>query len=148
MKSKTIRMESIFLRESSIEKTSERETLSVGSAGLPELCQTMMDVPKKERFHQRHPNPTLSNTGSKPCFGRLCTHIILNASLVLFTNTIRSYVESFLSLAWLGVMDPDSGSDRKAVSLVGRNSPCPRINPQNRVENEVVISTLHARRTL
>ena len=68
MRSKTIRMELIFLRESSIEKTSEREMLTVGSEGLLDLYQTMMDAPKKERFHQRHPNPTLSNTGSKPCF--------------------------------------------------------------------------------
>ena len=113
MKSKTIRMELIFLRESSIEKTSEREMLTVGSEGLLDLCQTMMDAPKKERFHQRHPNPTLSNTGSKPCFGRLYTHIVLNASLVVVVATSRSYIETFLSLAWLGVMYRILASERQ-----------------------------------
>jgi len=113
MKSKTIRMELIFLRESSIEKASEREMLTVGSEGLLDLYQTMMDAPKKERFHQRHPNPTLSNTGSKPCFGRLCTYIVSKAPLVVIVVTSWSYVETFLSLAWLVVIYRILASERQ-----------------------------------
>jgi hypothetical protein len=81
MKSKTIGMELIFLRESSIEKTSERETQSVDSAGLARLSKTMMDGSKMEPFRHRHLNPTLCDTGSKPCFGRLYTHIPPKVSL-------------------------------------------------------------------
>jgi hypothetical protein len=141
-------MELIFLRESSIEKTSERETLSVGSAGLVELCKAMMDGSKKERFHQRHPNPTLSNTGSKPCFGRLCTHRVLNAARVVIVVNSRSYVESFISLAWLGVMDTVSANNRKAVSNVRQYNPCSRVIPLNQVRNKAVFRSLIDRRIL